>query len=62
MISGRAVRRCQGCAAGTAVRPDGNTLLFSPIGPIAIQPSFMRNAGYRAVDLAPVCMVKRRLW
>ncbi len=40
-------------------RPDGNTLLFSPIGPIAIQPSFMRNAGYRATDLAPVCMVNR---
>lgn len=40
-------------------RPDGNTLLFSPIGPIAIQPSFMRNAGYRATDLAPVCMVNK---
>lgn len=40
-------------------RPDGLTLLFSPIGPIAIQPSFMRNAGYRATDLAPVCMVNR---
>ncbi len=38
-------------------RPDGNTLLFSPIGPIAIQPNFMPNAGYRATDLAPVCMV-----
>jgi tripartite-type tricarboxylate transporter receptor subunit TctC len=40
-------------------RPDGLTLLFSPIGPIAIQPSFMRNAGYRAADLAPICMVNR---
>lgn len=40
-------------------RPDGNTLLFSPIGPIAIQPSFMRNAGYRATDMAPVCMVNK---
>ena len=40
-------------------RPDGATLLFSPIGPIAIQPNFMRNAGYRADDLAPVCMVNR---
>ncbi len=28
-------------------RPDGMTLLFTPVGPIAIQPSFMRNAGYR---------------
>lgn len=40
-------------------RPDGTTLLFSPIGPIAIQPSFMRNAGYTAADLTPVCMVNR---
>ena len=48
-------------AANEAVRarPDGNTLLFSPIGPIAIQPSFMRNAGYRATDFAPVCMVNK---
>lgn len=38
-------------------RPDGQTLLFSPIGPMAIQPNFMRNAGYKATDLAPVCMV-----
>src|SRR5918997_4273293 len=40
-------------------RPDGNTLLFSPIGPIAIQPNFMRNAGYRSTDVSPVCMVNK---
>lgn len=40
-------------------RPDGQTLLFAPIGPIAIQPNFMRNAGYTAADLAPICMVNR---
>lgn len=40
-------------------RPDGQTLLFSPIGPIAIQPGFMRNAGYTAADLIPICMVNR---
>lgn len=40
-------------------RPDGLTLLFSPVGPIAIQPSFMRNAGYRASDLAPICQVNQ---
>ncbi|MFM7777834.1 MAG: tripartite tricarboxylate transporter substrate binding protein, partial [Alphaproteobacteria bacterium] len=40
-------------------RPDGMTLLFTPVGPIAIQPSFMRNAGYRASDLSPICMVNR---
>ncbi len=38
-------------------RPGGNTLLFSPIGSIAIRPNYMRNAGYRATDLAPVRMV-----
>jgi len=40
-------------------RPDGLTVLFSPIGPIAIQPSFMRNPGYRTSDLAPICMVNQ---
>jgi tripartite-type tricarboxylate transporter receptor subunit TctC len=40
-------------------RPDGLTVLFSPIGPIAIQPSFMKNAGYRTADLAPICMVNQ---
>ena len=40
-------------------RPDGLTLLFTPIGPIAIQPNFMRNAGYVATDLVPICMVNR---
>ena len=57
------VRNVSGAAGTIAAnevvraRPDGNTLLFSPIGPIAIQPNFLRNAGYRATDLAPVCMV-----
>ncbi len=38
-------------------RPDGFTLLLSPIGPVTIQPSFMRNAGYRTADLVPICQV-----
>ena len=48
-------------AAAEVVRakPDGLTVLFTPIGPIAIQPSFMRNAGYKASDLAPICMVNQ---
>jgi len=48
-------------AAGEVVRarPDGLTVLFSPIGPIAIQPSFMRNAGYKPTDLVPICMVNQ---
>ena len=40
-------------------RPDGTNILLSPIGPITIQPSFMRNAGYRTDDLVPVCMTTR---
>jgi tripartite-type tricarboxylate transporter receptor subunit TctC len=40
-------------------RPDGQTLLFTPLGPVAIQPSFMRNLGYTAADLTPICMVNR---
>jgi tripartite-type tricarboxylate transporter receptor subunit TctC len=51
-----------GTIAANAVvraRPDGQTLLFTPIGPIAIQPNFMRNAGYTAADLVPICMVNR---
>lgn len=40
-------------------RPDGATLLFSPVGPMAIQPSFMRNAGYRTNDLEPICQVNQ---
>jgi tripartite-type tricarboxylate transporter receptor subunit TctC len=48
-------------AAAEVVRakPDGLTVLFTPIGPIAIQPSFMKNAGYKASDLAPICMVNQ---
>ena len=48
-------------AAAEVVRakPDGLTVLFTPIGPVAIQPSFMRNAGYKASDLAPICMVNQ---
>ena len=38
-------------------RPDGQTLLLSTVGPIAIQPSFMRAAGYATRDLVPICQV-----
>jgi tripartite-type tricarboxylate transporter receptor subunit TctC len=38
-------------------KPDGQTLLLSPIGPVTVQPSFMRNAGYRTADLTPICQV-----
>jgi tripartite-type tricarboxylate transporter receptor subunit TctC len=38
-------------------RPDGNSLLFTPIGPIAIQPNFMRNLAYTARDVLPICQL-----
>ena len=59
------VKNTSGAAGTIAVnevvraKPDGNTLLFTPIGPVAIQPNFMRNAGYKATDLAPVCMLNK---
>jgi tripartite-type tricarboxylate transporter receptor subunit TctC len=48
-------------AANEVVRakPDGTNILLSPIGPITIQPFFMRNAGYRTADLMPICMTTR---
>ncbi|WP_372617839.1 Bug family tripartite tricarboxylate transporter substrate binding protein [Falsiroseomonas sp.] len=54
----------QGGAAGTIgannvarARPDGNTILLTPAGPVAIQPHFRSNLPYRTADLAPVCQV-----
>ena len=38
-------------------RPDGLTLLLSTVGPITVQPHFMRNAGYTMRDLVPICQV-----
>ena len=46
-----------GGAEVVRARPDGQTLLLSPIGPVTVQPSFMRNAGYRTADLAPICQM-----
>ncbi len=36
-------------------RPDGLTLLVSPIGPMVIQPHYRANLPYRPADFAPVC-------
>ena len=38
-------------------RPDGNTLLLTTVGPVAVQPSFRPDLPYRTSDLAPVCQV-----
>jgi tripartite-type tricarboxylate transporter receptor subunit TctC len=37
--------------------PDGQVLLFTPVGPIAIQPNLQRGIRYQASDFAPVCQV-----
>ena len=38
-------------------RPDGTTLLLSPIGAMAIQPHFRADLPYRPTDFAPICQV-----
>jgi len=38
-------------------RPDGNTLLLTSLGPLAIQPHFRSDLPYRTTDFAPVCQV-----
>jgi tripartite-type tricarboxylate transporter receptor subunit TctC len=44
-----------GAAEGARAAPDGQTLLFSPVGPVAIQPNLQRGIRYTAADFAPVC-------
>lgn len=46
-----------GTAEVARARPDGLTLLLSPVGPMAIQPHFRPGLPYRLEDFAPVCQV-----
>lgn len=49
-----------GTIAGAEVAraaPDGQVLLFTPVGPVAIQPNLQRGIRYQAADFAPVCQV-----
>lgn len=48
-----------GIGAGEVARarPDGTTLLLSPIGAMAIQPHFRTDLPYRPADFAPICQV-----
>ena len=46
-----------GTAEVARARPDGQTILFSPVGPMAIQPHFRRNLTYTLENFAPVCQV-----
>jgi len=46
-----------GTAEVARARPDGQTILLSPIGPIAIQPHFRSNLTYKLENLAAICQV-----
>lgn len=46
-----------GAAEVARARPDGRTLLLSPIGAMAIQPHFRADLPYRPADFAPICQV-----
>jgi len=46
-----------GANAVVRARPDGNTLLLTPAGPVVIQPHFRRDLPYRVESLAPICQV-----
>lgn len=46
-----------GAAEVARARPDGLTLLLSPIGAMAIQPHFRADLPYRPADFAPVCQI-----
>lgn len=38
-------------------RPDGKTILITPVGPMMIQPQLRRNVGYTPADFTPICQV-----
>ena len=46
-----------GTAEVVRAKPDGQTILLTSMAPIAIQPSFMARAPYRADQLTAVCLV-----
>ncbi len=46
-----------GAAEVARARPDGTTLLLSPIGAMAIQPHFRADLPYRPTDFTPICQV-----
>lgn len=46
-----------GTAEVARARPDGQTILFSPVGPMAIQPHFRRGLSYGLENFAAICQV-----
>lgn len=46
-----------GAAEAARARPDGQTILFSPVGPVAIQPHDRRNLTYTLQSFEAICQV-----
>lgn len=46
-----------GAAEAARARPDGQTVLLSPLGAMVIQPNFRADLPYRPADLLPVCQI-----
>ena len=46
-----------GTTEAARARPDGQTILFSPVGPVAIQPHFRRGLPYSLANFAAICQV-----
>ena len=46
-----------GAAEVVRARPDGRTILLTPLGPLMIQPQLRRNVGYTPADFTPICQV-----
>lgn len=46
-----------GAAEVARARPDGKTILLTPVGPMMIQPQLRRNVGYTPADFTPICQV-----
>lgn len=46
-----------GTAEAARARPDGQTILFSPVGPVAIQPHFRRGLSYGLQNLSAICQI-----
>jgi tripartite-type tricarboxylate transporter receptor subunit TctC len=44
-----------GATEAARAAPDGRTLIFSPVGPMAIQPNLQAGIRYTAASFAPVC-------
>jgi len=46
-----------GTSEAARARPDGQTILFTPVGPVAIQPHYRRNLTYTLQSFEAICQV-----